>query len=72
MGVRWLRGALRNLDHAVAYIAEDNPVAAARVAGEIERTALRLQRYPQLGRPGRLEGTRELPVSRTYLEIIEF
>jgi hypothetical protein len=29
MWVRWLRGALRNLDQEASYIARDNPKAAA-------------------------------------------
>ncbi|MFZ3210960.1 MAG: type II toxin-antitoxin system RelE/ParE family toxin [Terriglobales bacterium] len=63
--VRWLRTALANLEEHAQYIARDNPVAARRMVAAIERSVALLARYPALGRPGRLEGTRELDVPGT-------
>lgn len=63
MRVRWLRGALSNLHQAVEYIAQDNPKAAASVAMRIKEAVDSLMRFPNLGRPGRLKGTRELRVT---------
>ena len=65
MRVRWLRKALGNLDAEAEYIARDNPAAAARVVRAIDRAVGRLARYPALGRPGRVPGTRELVVPDT-------
>ncbi len=65
MRVKWLRRALRNLDEEAAYIARDNPQAAARVVERIESSVERLKSYPASGRPGRVSGTRELVVGGT-------
>ena len=63
MRVKWLRGALQNLDQAIDYIAHDNPIAADAAESTWE-TASRLEQHPYGRRPGRLEGTRELLVPR--------
>ncbi len=65
MRVRWLRAALRDLDSQLEYIAAQNPNAAARVSGRIEEAIERLAQFPQLGRAGRVAGTRELVVAGT-------
>jgi toxin ParE1/3/4 len=61
----WLRAALLNLDEEAAYIAQDNPQAARQVVGRIVEAVELLRTRPGLGRPGRVPGTRELPVART-------
>jgi toxin ParE1/3/4 len=63
--VRWLKRALANLDAEAAFIALDNPAAAARVVDTIVRTVELLAQHPGLGRPGRVEGTRELVIADT-------
>jgi len=63
--VKWLRTALRNLDHEAEYISRDNPTAAASVMTEIVRAVALLARYPSMGLPGRVVGTRELVISGT-------
>ena len=63
--VRWLKRALANLDAEAAFIALRNPAAAARVVDTIARSVGLLARHPGLGRPGRVEGTRELVVADT-------
>jgi toxin ParE1/3/4 len=63
--VRWLRAALRNLDEEAAYIARDDPNAAARTVDRIAITVERLAIHPASGRIGRVPGTRELVVSGT-------
>lgn len=60
--VRWLRKALANLEAHAQYIARDNPDAARRVVAAIERSVAVVARYPASGRPGRVDGTRELVV----------
>ncbi len=62
MKLRWSKRAIRRLASIHDYIAKDSPPAAARVAAAIVAAALRLQKFPYIGRPGRIEGTRELVV----------
>lgn len=47
------------------YIAQDSPIAASAVYQTIERQVGRLAEHARVGRPGRIEGTRELVVSGT-------
>ncbi len=63
--IRWLKRALANLDAEAAFVALDNPAAAARLVDTIARTVELLAQHPGLGRPGRVEGTRELVVANT-------
>jgi addiction module RelE/StbE family toxin len=63
--VVWSPRAIRHLSALRAYIARDNPDAAADVALTILAAVERLAELPNLGRPGRLTGTRELVVSGT-------
>ena len=65
LGVRWLKRALANLDAEAAFIARDNPAAAARVVDAIAKAVELLAQNPALGRPGRVEGTRDLVVPGT-------
>jgi len=63
MMVRWTTPALRDLADIHAFIAERNPGAALKIARLLRAQAEGLTAYPQMGRPGRIEGTRELIVS---------
>ena len=65
MTVTWSPRAIRHLSALRAYIARDNPDAAADVALTILAAVERLAELPNLGRPGRLAGTRELVVPGT-------
>lgn len=56
--VVWSRAARADLHDVVAYIAEDNPAAARRVAGAVTAAAHALGDTPS-GRPGRVAGTYE-------------
>jgi toxin ParE1/3/4 len=62
MKLRWSKRAIRRLASIHDYIAKDSPTAAARVAAAIVEAALRLEKFPYIGRPGRIEGTRELVI----------
>jgi toxin ParE1/3/4 len=57
--------ALKNLDEEAAYIARDDPEAAARIVERIVTSVEGLAAHPASGRPGRVPGTRELVVSGT-------
>ena len=64
MRVRWLRTASRNLDAAVAYIAQEDPGAAARVYAHIRERVAALAEQPGMGKLGRVFGTRELVIEK--------
>ena len=65
MKLRWTHFALEDLRHLHEYIAEDNPPAAGRMVARIQEAAEHLKRHPQMGRPGRSQGTRELVIAGT-------
>jgi toxin ParE1/3/4 len=61
----WRPRAVGDLVELRSYIAEENPIAAASVAMRIGQTVDRLRRFPEMGRPGRVPGTRELVIPGT-------
>jgi len=61
----WTEPAKQDLRDIFSYIAEENPHAARRLLAKIRERALLLQDRPELGRPGRVDGTRELVISGT-------
>ena len=65
MRVRWLATALRNLDEEASFVARQDPAAARRLVARIREAAVHLSDHPELGRPGRVAGTRELVVTGT-------
>ncbi|MBS7424351.1 type II toxin-antitoxin system RelE/ParE family toxin [Pseudomonas syringae] len=62
MQVEWLKTALKNLDEEAAYIALDNPAAAAAFVKAIQSNVTQLASFPAMGREGRIAGTREWPL----------
>jgi toxin ParE1/3/4 len=66
MTVVWSPEAIEDLTSLRAYIAEDDPAAAqAVVLRIIQHIEQSLPNHPQIGRPGRVAGTRELVVPKT-------
>lgn len=65
MQVRWLVKALENLDEEAEFISRDDPAAARAVVRRIHDAVENLKPNPALGRPGRIQGTRELVVPGT-------
>ena len=65
MKVEWRPLARQDLDETLAYVADDNPDAANRLQDEIERQVEMLAKMPEMGRPGRRRGTRELVIAGT-------
>lgn len=65
MRVRYTKLALADIGEAKAYIARDDPAAAARAIGRVRAAVANLAEHPEFGRPGRIQGTRELVVPRT-------
>lgn len=65
MKVEWHPLARADLAQLATYIAADNPGAALRVLEKIGRQIARLSTHPEIGRNGRVKGTRELVVTGT-------
>jgi toxin ParE1/3/4 len=63
--VRWTEKALQYLEAAVLYVAEDSPQAAEALARKVHVSVAALSQHPEVGRPGRCKGTRELVISGT-------
>lgn len=61
----WTRLAIKDLDDAYDYIAATNPGAAADIIERIEKAVAALRLTPSMGRLGRIDGTRELVITRT-------
>ena len=54
-----------NLDMIVDFIKAENPGAALAMFDTIELQIAKLADHPNIGRVGRVEGTRELVITRT-------
>lgn len=64
----WTAQALDDLGAIVTHIANDDPDAANRLLDRIEETgSVILPANPLMGRPGRVEGTREFVVHPSYI-----
>ena len=72
MKLRWSAHSLRELEVIIEYIAADNPTAALELAEQIlSAVDAVLPDNPYAGRPGRVEGTRELVVHESYIVAYE-
>lgn len=65
MIVEWSVFAVADRNAIFDYIEADSPRAAAEIDDRIEAEVERLTQLPGMGRPGRIEGTRELIIGRT-------
>jgi toxin ParE1/3/4 len=64
MRIVWTAPARQDLISLVSYVAERSPDAARNVHAAIRQRVEGLSEFPNRGRPGRIEGTRELIVVR--------
>lgn len=64
MKVRWRRNAQLDLVEIDTHIRQENPQAANRIISAIRQETLRLTSTPLAGRPGRVENTRELVMTK--------
>ncbi|MCX9158146.1 type II toxin-antitoxin system RelE/ParE family toxin [Niveibacterium sp. 24ML] len=67
MRLVWLARAVDQRDSQLDYIAAQSPAAAIRIGEQVALQVAQLAATPALGRPGRIEGTRELVIARTPL-----
>jgi toxin ParE1/3/4 len=65
MKVVWSRKAIQHLVALREHIAKDSEQNAAVVASRILKAVDLLQVHPEMGRPGRIFGTRELVIPDT-------
>jgi toxin ParE1/3/4 len=66
MNIVWSPEAIQDLISLRAYIAEDSPAGARRIVARILHDVEHLlPDNPQMGRPGRVPGTRELVIPQT-------
>ena len=65
MRLEWSAFAIEDRDGIFDYIEEDSPHAAVVVDDRIRMQVRQLLQFPETGRPGRIEGTRELVISQT-------
>ncbi|MCP3700417.1 MAG: type II toxin-antitoxin system RelE/ParE family toxin [Aliivibrio sp.] len=69
--LEWSAFSRDDLVSIVEYIAEDNLDAAQRVFNDIRNKTEHLRDYPQMGRIGRVAGTRELVVLGNYIVVYQ-
>ena len=71
MRVVWTPEALQDRVDVWDYIAADSPRAAARMDELFSGAAAKLADHPKLGRPGTIQGTRELVPHESYRLVYE-
>lgn len=72
MKLRFAAAAARDLENIFDYIAFESPAGAERVGRAIVAAGEKLSTFPDMGRPGRLTGTREFSVpGLPYLIVYE-
>ena len=71
MRLVWTRLANADRQKIREYIAQDNPAAALALDELFSEKTKRLVDHPNLGRPGRVEGTRELVAHQNYILVYD-
>lgn len=67
--LEWKKQALADLLAILDFISDENPEAAQELKNEIEAKAEKLREYPEMYKPGRKRGTRELVAHKNYIVI---
>jgi toxin ParE1/3/4 len=63
--IRLTKPAINDLREVEAYICQDNPSAAVNTVNRILEAIEYLEKFPGMGRAGRVPDTRELVISST-------
>ncbi len=71
MRLVWTRLASTDRKEIREYIAQDNPAAALALDELLSEKAFHLVDHPDLGRPGRVTGTRELVAHQNYILVYD-
>ena len=69
--VEWAESALNDIYRHTAYIAQFNPRAADRLARYLIEAGKSLSNFPERGRPGLAEGSRELMIVWPYILVYQ-
>ncbi|MDF5725941.1 MAG: type II toxin-antitoxin system RelE/ParE family toxin [Rhizonema sp. PD37] len=64
MRITYLSQAVLDLVEIRAYIAADNAESAQRIGSKLRESIHKLEQFSNLGKPGRVFGTRELNTSK--------
>ena len=67
--LEWKATAIADLLAIIDYISDDNSDAAQVLKDEIEHKTSLLPERPQMYRPGRVDGTREMVVRPNYIVV---
>lgn len=67
--VRWQDSARRQFNDLLDYIDDQNPEAAERLRANFEERIDKLGEWPGIGRPGRVNGTREFVLQPNYVAV---
>ncbi|MDR0780835.1 MAG: type II toxin-antitoxin system RelE/ParE family toxin [Pseudomonadales bacterium] len=71
MELRWTPEAIQNRETIYDYVEANNPIAALALDELFEEKAGRLVDHPDLGRPGRVAGTREWVAHQNYILVYD-
>jgi toxin ParE1/3/4 len=71
MRLSWASEAIHDRGAIYDYIEADNPTAALALDNLFAEATMRLLSHPDLGRSGRVTGTRELVVHPNYIVIYD-
>ncbi|WP_459827769.1 type II toxin-antitoxin system RelE/ParE family toxin [Hydrogenophilus islandicus] len=71
MQLFWTPEAIQDRNEIYDYIEADNPVAALALDALFEERAGLLVDHPEMGKPGREAGTRELVVHKNYILVYD-
>ncbi len=66
MKIRWTADAIGDRAAVLDNIAFESPKGATRVDETLMAAVRRLEDFPRMGRPGMIEGTRELVILQNY------
>lgn len=64
MRIKYLSLAVLDMAEIRAYISANNPDAVQRVGNRLKESINALKQFPNLGKPGRVFGTREMNTSK--------
>lgn len=71
LALKWSSEAETDVANIIDYIRGRNPQAAHKILDIIEEKTANLSLYPKIYRKGRVEGTREMMVTPSYVVVYE-
>jgi len=72
MRLRWTASAVRDLERITDYLFDETPQHAPRLVRSLYKSATALKTFPNRGRPGKKQGTRELVIpSLPYIVVYQ-